>query len=405
MTGHQLKGALEASRTVKENSKIPVVWGGVHATIMPRQTIENSLVDFVVEGEGEETFTELVQALEQGSSPDRVRSIWYKKNGEVIKTSPRPFVDLNKQPHLSYELLGNPHIEKLHFFTARGCPHRCSYCYNLFVNKETWRALTPQETIKRLERITNVLKDLKHIYFIDDNFFVDLARARGIIEGLVKFQIPWSTHIRIDTLAKLDESFLDLLDKSLCSHLLIGMESGSPKILKLMQKELSIKESILTNQRIARHNFYPVYNFVLGLPTETKDDIRQTIQLIEQLLKDNPHAVKNFNIFTPYPGNYLYEMAVAHGFQAPKNLEGWFELKIKNVSHKSWLSPEMKDIITMLLFCSAFLDMDRKFFRQSTSLTKLIATLYQPFARFRVKNLYAGLPLEIQLGRYLGYLG
>ena len=89
----------------RRQGDVPVVWGGIHPTLLPEQTLENENIDIVVQGEGEETFFELVQALEKGDPLSKVKGIWYKENGEIRNTEPRPFVDLNELPPLSYHLV------------------------------------------------------------------------------------------------------------------------------------------------------------------------------------------------------------------------------------------------------------------------------------------------------------
>lgn len=105
MTGPQIRYALEASSFVKENSSVPVVWGGAHPSLLPRQTVENDHVDLIVQGEGEETFLELVQTLQKGAPLGDVKGIWYKQNGQIMANPPRPHIDLNNQPPPAYHLV------------------------------------------------------------------------------------------------------------------------------------------------------------------------------------------------------------------------------------------------------------------------------------------------------------
>ncbi|GAH55929.1 unnamed protein product, partial [marine sediment metagenome] len=146
MTGPQIKYALEVSKLVRENSTAPIVWGGVHPSLLPSQSLDNDFVDIVVEGEGEETFFELFQVLNNRLPLSRVKGVWYKENGELKKNPQRPFTDLNKQPPLSYQLLDIEKYEAVNygnryfsFLTSRGCPQKCAFCYNTSFNKGQWR--------------------------------------------------------------------------------------------------------------------------------------------------------------------------------------------------------------------------------------------------------------------------
>jgi len=150
---------------------------GVHASLLPEQTLNNENIDIVVQGEEQETFLELVKALANKSNLSSVTGIWYKENGEIKNTDPRPFIDLNTQPPLSYHLVDlKKYLVKISgegyisFETSRGCPFKCNYYYNTKVYKSTWRGLTVDETIRRIKILIKDY-DIKGILFTDDNFF------------------------------------------------------------------------------------------------------------------------------------------------------------------------------------------------------------------------------------------
>lgn len=104
-TGTQIRHALEASRITKEHSNVPVVWGGAHPSLLPEQTLENEYIDIVIQGEGEETSLDLIQALESKRPLSTVKGIWFKENGSIQHTAIRPFMNLNRQLPLSYNLI------------------------------------------------------------------------------------------------------------------------------------------------------------------------------------------------------------------------------------------------------------------------------------------------------------
>lgn len=407
ITGTQIFYGLEASRIVRQNSDVPVVWGGIHPTLLPEQTIENEYIDIAVEGEGEETFFELVKALQQKSGFSQVKGIWYKENGKIKKTSARDFIDLNKQPLLSYFLSGR--TERIHFFTSKGCPRRCAYCYSPTVNKRIWRALTADETLRRVKSLVDLVDkkyDFKpYIFFVDDDFFIGRERAKTIMEGLIKFNIKWHAHAHINSIFNVDNSFLSLMEKSGCTALWIGIESGSERILELMKKDISISNIISFNKRLSRFNIMPSYSFMLGLPSEALSDVKDTVNLFIQLLEENDKAIKSLNIYMPFPGNEMFKLAVKHGFNPPSQLIEWGKFNFKNIN-TPWIDNERKKLIEMLVFCSAF--MEKKRFTKSFRRNKLFGIpgrIYRPIAKFRVKKNYYGFPFEIKLARRLGFLG
>lgn len=402
MTGSQITYGLETAKLIKENSRVPVIWGGLHATLLPRQTLENGYVDIVVEGEGEATFLELVETIREQKPLADVRSIWYKEGSEIKETPKRGFIDLNAQPPLPYQLLKKHDIRNISVFTSRGCPNRCRYCYNATVHHRRWRALPAEEALKRIKTVITTYEGrIERFFFIDDDFFTDPQRARRIIEGLVPFGIPWRLQARVDTFLRLEEDFLNLLAKSRCHMLHFGVESGSQRILELIEKNIRVDDVVALNKRLSRYPIVPSYSFMIGFPTETIEDIKMTMGLIKQLLSDNPHAYKNLNIYGPYPGNELFELALAHGFQPPQRLKDWGQLHLKNVNKRPWLGRQRADLLEMLVFCSSFMEKER--FSHLRPL-KILAQLYRPLAHARLKNLYTGFPVEIKLAKALGFL-
>ncbi|MCD6287922.1 MAG: cobalamin-dependent protein, partial [Candidatus Hydrogenedentes bacterium] len=147
MTGSQILGALAASRLVKEHGSVPVVWGGVHCSLFPDETIVHDDIDIIVKGEGEITFYELVKRIETERSLDGLESVWYKQDGTIKKNPDRAFIDLNDMPDTPYHLVDlNNYLHQffnekhvLEVESSRGCPYACAFCYNSLYSKCKWR--------------------------------------------------------------------------------------------------------------------------------------------------------------------------------------------------------------------------------------------------------------------------
>ena len=238
MTGPQLRHALQISKMVKAYGNSPVVWGGIHPSLLPEQTLSNENIDIVVQGEGEETFPELIQALEGKRVLSSVKGIWYKENGHMKSTGMRSFVDLNKQPSLPYHLTELRKytrtmfgIEHLNFSTSRGCPHQCTFCFNAAFDKKRWRPMEPELTVQRIKDFVQKY-NVKGLIFIDSNFSFDLHRGRRILEGILKedLNVPISKiNVDIYTILKMDDKDFALLERVGCRRLPVAVESGSEK--------------------------------------------------------------------------------------------------------------------------------------------------------------------------------
>ncbi len=417
MTGSQIGWALKASELVKRNSDVPVVWGGVHPSLLPQQTLENPYVDIVVQEEGEETFFELVKALENRKPLAKVKGIWYKESGKIKQNSPRPFIDLNQQPPLSYHLVNlKAHMMRvlgrdcLPIETSRGCAFNCAFCYNTCFHRRQWRALTAEQTLIRMKRVIDEY-GVEGIAFRDDNLFGSPDRAYQILEGMLqqRLDIVWGKgDIRLDLLSRLDDDFLHLIERSGCLSLCIGVESGSQRVADLMRKEIDVSQAISVNKRLARYRMQMYYLFLVGIPGETEADMAETASLMLRLGDENKKAMEGIQIFIPYPGTELFDISIQNGFIAPQRLEEWIPFSwINRKPNYPWLSPETRKLVQMLSFCGVFLTKDRslKAFTEISPFISLIARLYSPIARTRMRGLHYQFLPELKVAELLGFRG
>ena len=418
MTGPQILHALEGSRLAKERyPDVPVIWGGIHASLLPEQTLQNPYPDIIVVGEGEETFLELVKALDSGSPLSNVPGICYKEDGKVRFTGVRPFVNLDGQPPLPYHLIHMDRyrrrlfgIDHISFNSSRGCTYRCSFCWDPVMHKRKWRAMSPETVLDHLSRIICDY-GIRGFLFTDDHFFIDMERAYLILEGIARADLKISIsklQIRADAICKLDKEFLQLMVRAGVKRLSIGIESGSQRVLDLIKKDCSVEEIVEANRKLIPYPIVPVFLFMMGLPTETPEEFAQSIRLAIQLTDENPNAVKTFNIYTPYPGTELYNLAVQLGLKEPQCLGDWARFNWRNIPRESaWIEPEMERLITGLDFPLMFLGKGHFVtpYKKTNPLVVALARLYYPVARYRVKNLNARIPIETKVVKALGLFG
>lgn len=369
LTGKQILNGLAASRLVKTNSEVPVVWGGVHASLLSRQTLENKDIDFVVVGEGEETFLELVNRLKNKQSIEDVPGLGYKKGGEIFINSPRDFIDLNKQEPMPYDLINiEDYIAKksfasgragrdIAFYTSRGCPHRCGFCYNQEFNRRRWRG-------KSAEKVVAEMKELVAKYGItafnieDDEFFVDVERAKKICELIIadNLNVEIFTSCRVNYLAdRMDGDYLKLLYRAGFRTLAFGVESGSERILKLINKDITIGQVFAAIDKLKIAGINSKYYFMAGFPTEGFDDLYKTTDLIQKMRRADPQIrIPAWRIFTPYPGTGLYQLAIEQGWRPPQSLEEWADYDF-SAARMPWLKGKKKKIIKNIAFLIDYL--------------------------------------------------
>jgi len=239
--------------------------------------------------------------------------------------------------------------------TSRGCPHRCTFCINAIL-KNSWRPRTAEQVLEDLKIIKGRSYFAgKKLRFWDENFFVDIERAKKIIDGMIKQNliIPWETTVRANYVKEgmINEVFMAKLKQSGCYLLSFGAESGCPRLLKKMKKDIN-PEDVINSAKVAlRHGIIPQYSFMIGLPGETRPEMMETLGLIDRLVKLSPKIqILGPQAFRPYPGSELYNECVASGWQEPESLEEWArlaenELNYLSIKNFPWVKARDKDFV------------------------------------------------------------
>ncbi|MCB9362224.1 B12-binding domain-containing radical SAM protein [Candidatus Woesearchaeota archaeon] len=393
MTGPQIQNAIDISKFVKEHCKIQVIWGGIHPTILPEQTLKNEYIDIVVRGEGETKLQQIMHAIQDKNTFSTIEGISYKSEGKIYHNEQVSFIEQSSLPPIPYHLI-DPSLYKMQKYggqsmtlmTSTGCPHKCTYCYNTAFGN-SWRGIPVEKFEMELQRAIDLYPNLKHVAIEDDNTFGNIAHGKKIVEVLNKYPLTWNTGGLTSTAARtFDDDFLRLLDHSGCKHMHMGVESGSKRILRLIRKPNKIDDIIAFNKKASKYNFHLFYNFMCGFPTETLRDLKQSIKLARILLKDNHNArISFFSIYLPYPGTPLFDLCVRRGFVPPDRLEDWNDYYWKH-SKLPWISEEREHMLKRVYFSALFID-NKSEYHLKNKLVKFATKIYRPIARYRMENL------------------
>jgi len=328
ITGNQTRHSAEMSKEIKKRSDIPVVWGGPHPTLVIEQCLSEEYIDIVVRGEGEETSIDLAGVLEKKGGLKKVEGIGYKdKKNKIRLTEPRPLIENLDKFKLDWDLINVKDYlcseplwdckRVIAYITSRGCPYNCGFCYNLVFNQRRWRCHSKEVVISDIEFLKNEY-DIDGIKYFDDNFFVDKKRALKIAKAV---DLRWHGEIRIDYLTR---QYLKKLSKTNLRAFLIGGEAGSDRVLRLINKAFTVKDTIKAGKIISEFpEIWTKYSFIIGMPTETWNEAQKTIDLILRLHEMNPESSYTVGPFLPFPGTPLYDLAIKHGFTPPKKTEDW----------------------------------------------------------------------------------
>ena len=327
-SGPTILDAIDMSIKVKENLKgTYVIWGGIHPSIFPHQCLRKEYIDIVVSGEGEVTAYEIVKKLIDNKGPEDIRGVFYKKNGGVLSTGERGLIsDLDSEiPLPAWELLDMKQYIISRFYarrvitynTSRGCVFRCTFCHNPHnYNKRQWRGFSAKRVFDGISQLKEHY-GIKGIDFFEDDFTNDKKRVVELAGLLIKnkMNIKWAKTSRVnwvdyERLKKEYESGLRNVD--------YGVESGSDRVLKFIKKDQT-KRMIKRGFDIC-HKIGIKVNalFILGLPTETKEEFRESRDFIKGL---KPYIFMP-SFFKPYPGSDLYDYCIKYeGFKEPRSLE------------------------------------------------------------------------------------
>ena len=349
MTGLQVKLGLQISAFVRKiNPNIKIIWGGVHPSLLPEQTIKHPLVDCVVIGEGEITFSEVVNATINNEKIEGIPGTCVQSNNnDIIFGEPRAFIDLDKLPLPAYDLIDIAKysgVEKqFDYQSSRGCPFRCGFCYNTVFCKRRYRK-------KSSDKVLEELFFLQHKYavesfaFVDDEFFIDTKRVEKIFDGIIKKgRLGISASCRLDIVQKFSPELFEKMKMAGVSQIFFGAESGSNRILKEIQKDITAKDIIEGSKIVAEAGIRPFLSFMSGFPGEGVKDFEQTLDIIVDLWKLNPLiAINGIFPFNPYPGTDLYYKACGAGLIPPTSLEGWGNWTFQYEPDNPWLDTKMK---------------------------------------------------------------
>ncbi|RJO64029.1 MAG: radical SAM protein [Candidatus Omnitrophota bacterium] len=411
LTGPQIHSALKIARWIKTKAKtLPLIWGGVHCSLVPEQTAAHELVDVAVRGEGEESFLELIEAIQKRQSLEIVKGITFKQDGKIVSTAERDCIELDKLPYLPFELLPNFHkysnIKRkiMYFQTSRGCPYSCGFCYSNRVHKGRWRAMSAERAVEEIKYICDTFHP-ETISFIDDEFFVDQRRVGEICQKLIdaKVDIQWGSSGRYDQAYKYTSDFLKLLKASGCVGVSFGGESGSTRVLESINKRITVEQMKTTVEKFKENNLFSTVNFMSGFPGEKKEDIFKTFDLIDELTRIDPGLMVNsISVYTPFPNTPMYKEALEYGFREPRSLEEWGEFFYNDVSNLPWLEKETRSLlktISLLTEC----EFNRKGAFKSTRLfedspiKKIAYTGLSFLAKWRWRNRNFRFPVEWRL--------
>lgn len=356
MPGPQLVSAVPITKALKARfPNIPIVWGGNFGSLYPEPVLNAPYVDWLVRGQGEETFRELLEAIDGTRDPMSVAGIAFRLPDGSHHIGPeRPWRGPDELPPPPYHKI--PVAQYLRptilgrrsgvYQASIGCPFGCNFCGVISVFGRREKVQAPERTAEYLSFLARE-HGMDSVHFYDNNFFLNEAHAREIAAALRPLGLRWWCEARVDTLTRFSDQTWRALKSAGLSMVFCGAESGSDAILAKMNKGTTTAQIEHTAAKCREHGVTPEFSFVFGDPDEPEQEIENTLAFIRRLKAINPAMELISYFYTPTPQRKRTYGDVDPTATTPQTLEEWIEPEwIEWMTHENpqtpWLEPRLK---------------------------------------------------------------
>lgn len=299
--------AIELTKIAHKHN-IPVVWGGQAATAMPELVFFEADPDYIILGEGEITWLELVKTLENGGDVSTVAGLVFKKNGELFYTNQRALADISKFPDIDWSLLKVENYfssffncdRMLYIHASKGCPAQCTFCSNHVFHQSK----------NRCRNIDQIIRDIEYLYFqgangiyFSDELWIPNKKQRILFCNKIiekSFDLVWGCQMRLGVL---DEEDINLMYKAGCRWILFGIESGNQERIDKIKKKIDLTQAQETIRMCESIGITVQASFIIGFPDETEKELKQTIAFAESL----GASLVVMNMLIPLPNSEIYK--------------------------------------------------------------------------------------------------
>jgi len=321
---------IECAKICKEVSDCKVIMVGPHASALPEENLKESEgnVDVIAIGEYDYTVRDIIL---NHKNMNKVDGVCFNNNGKITRTKPRELIkNLDEIPFPAWHHLDlmkyysssklHPHVDMI---SGRGCPNRCTFClWPQVMHGRKYRVRSIKNVVDEMEYDLEILPQLKRgeFFFEDDTLTIDKNRTIELCKEIIKrkLDITWSADSRA---SNYDLEMFKMMKKSGCRELCVGFESGDQRILNGMKKGLTLEQS-KNFMKVARKTGIKVHGcFVLGMPGETRQTIKKTIDFAMSLKLDT----LQFSAAVPFPGTEYYNYCVDNKLLKTKSWDAWLE--------------------------------------------------------------------------------
>ena len=348
MPGPQLASAVPLTREVKKrHPHIPTVWGGNFGSLYPEPVLNARYVDWLVLGQGEHTFRELLDVLRGDRAPESVAGLAFREPdgshrvGEERRwvgpdeLCPPPYDRIPVQDYLRPTFLGR---RSGVYQASIGCPYACNFCGVISVVGRREKVQNPARTAEHLRFLARE-HGMDSVHFYDNNFFLNDAHGREVADCFSALNLRWWCEARVDAVLRFSEETWRRLKRAGLTMIFFGAESGSNEVLRKMKKGINTEQIVEAAARAREHGIIPEFSFVFGDPDEPEREIDNTLAFVRKLKTVNPEMELIAYFYTPTPQRLDTYGSVDPLAGTPETLEEWTTPKWLN-----WMTHEDPDV-------------------------------------------------------------
>lgn len=360
LTGSPVLDALKMTQRVKEAyPDLPVVWGGWHTSLFPTEPMEEEKsIDVTVQGQGEITFRELVEAAVNKTGFEGINGCCYRIGHEIKKNPPRALTDMNELPAVNYDLIEvEAYFKKkgrrqLDYISSTGCYFRCTFCADPFVFGRNFTAIEPERMGEELGALYEKYQ-FTDVNFQDETFFTYRKRVMAIADEFISrgIKATWAGTMRADQGHRMSDEDFETCAQSGLRRVLVGVESGSQEMMDWLKKDIKIEYVWECAERCRKYGIDVIFPFIVGFPGESDKSVRDTLTTANGLRKMSPGFSTPIFYFKPYPGSAITQEVTKNGYSLPTTLEEWGEFDYIG-SSGPWVSDEKYRLIERFKFYS-----------------------------------------------------
>lgn len=356
MPGPQLANAVPLTKAVKaRHPDIPIVWGGNFGSLYPEPVLRAPYIDWLIRGQGEHTFAELLDVLRGSHDPETVAGLSFRKaDGTHHIGTERRWVGPGDLPAPPYHKI--PVAEYLHptflgqrsgvYQASIGCPYACNFCGVISVFGRREQVQEPSRTAEHLGFLARE-HGMDSVHFYDNNFFLNDAHARAIADAFAPLGLRWWCEARVDALLRFSNGTWRRLKDAGLTMVFCGAESGSNEVLEKMKKGITAEQTLEVAARTREHGIIPEFSFVFGDPEEPEREIENTLGFVRKLKAINPAMELITYFYTPTPQRRDTYGNIDAMAGTPETLEEWATPEWVNwMTHEDpelpWLDRKLK---------------------------------------------------------------